>query len=282
MKKLLYVSPLLFLIGCAGSQKYTSWQKTQSDIATSNENIQTRQIQSKESIHLSDRLVKIIEIKERNKTARAFSSNPDYDKNCEKEKVQVNKQQYIRKNYTKGKGSKNPSNLNNPDNDLVLEGMDIMTSELAELADTIEGITNNKSKQIQCNSGLPITINANGATGGITINVGSPGAVAENDNSKKEIIPVKKSNNTLPLMSFIQPPKSVFENFFEDFFGLGNNIVNITKENAGLIGLSLIGYEQAKKDTHYENNNGRSQAYDYSDRSNKFINYIPFEEQLKR
>ena len=149
MKKLLYVAPLLFLIGCAGPQKYTSWQKAQSDIATSNENIQTRQIQSKESIHLSDRLVEIIEIQERNKTARAFSNNPDCDKNCEKEKVQVNnqvnKQQNVKRKYIKGKGFKSPSNFNNSDDDLVLEGMDVMTSELAKLAETIEGIGNNKT-----------------------------------------------------------------------------------------------------------------------------------------
>ena len=79
-------------------------------------------------------------------------------------------------------------------------------------------------------------------------------------------------------MGFIQPPKSAFEKFSEDFFGFGNNIVNATKENAGLIGLSLVGYEQAKKDTHYENNEGRSQQYDYSDRSDNSINYAPAEE----
>ena len=282
MKKLLYATPLLFLIGCAGPQKYTSWQKAQSDIATSNENIQTQRIQSKESVQLSDRLVEIIEIKERNKTARAFSNNPDCDKNCEKEKVQVNNQvnkQNVRKKYIKGKGSKRPSDLNNSDDDLVLEGMDVMTSELAKLTETIEGMANNKPEQIQGNSGPPITINANGATGGITINVGSPGAIAENDNSKKEVIPVKKSdNNNLPLMAFTQPPKSALEKFFEEFFGFGNNIVNATKENAGLIGLSLVGYEQAKKNTHYENNEGRSQQYDYSDRSDNSINYAPAEE----
>lgn len=261
MKKILYVAPLLCLMNCAGPQKYISWQKAQSDISDSNKHIQETKIKSDQSINLSNRLVEITEIKERQKTARAFSNNPDCDNDCEDKKI-------------KGKYLKIDSN---PNNKLVLEGMDVITSELVKLKNTIKGIDNNKHKYIQDNSIPPITINANGATGGITINVSSPGAVAKNDNSEKKSVPVKRLDNNLQLMPFVNPPKTALENAFDSIFGFGNNIVNAAKENAGIIGLSLIGYEQANKDTSYVNNEGRTQEYDYSNRSDNSTSYTTSE-----
>lgn len=266
-KLLLVCTSLLFLSGCAGSdQRFTAWQQ-----------VNQANTKSVEQRYLVDQLVEITEIKERNETARAFSpyqQKPDCEEK-ESHQQNISGRRKRSKVSSKGKGSRSPANdlMQGGDNDIVLEGMDVITSKLSELIELSQGDSNCEDNQTSpAQQGNPITVNANGATGGITINIGSPGAVATTNAPEKE-----KGTSTPIVVS--KPPKSDMQAFWDNLFGFGNNTVNAIASKADVLSLGVVAATQANKYSHYEDNNGRDEYFDYSDRSdNSVVNGLAAEE----
>jgi len=261
IRLLLYTVPLIFS-GCAGSsEKFTAWQ-----------DVQTQQIYSDKQIKLGTNAVEIVEIRERNKTARAYSNQRKGFYECKKD--EHNSQGTLNRKIpdrsynfnTKGKGKRPPSVRLNDDSDMVLEGVDIITEQLSELIERSQVPEQDRINVDPLPSpyGNPITINANGSTGAITINIGSPGAVATSNASKK------KKGTPAPIVTNI-PPKSDLQSFWNGVFGLSNNVVTAVLNKADVLTLGAIGLRQANKHTYYENNNRRREYYDFSDRSDNSI-----------
>lgn len=197
IKLLLYTVPLLFSACTSSPQRYTTWQR-----------VQQSQLGLSEKINLTNALVKVTEITERNKTARAFRPQQKKldckDNNKQDIPERIKGPEQIE--YSKGKG--------NDSNDIVLEGMNVITYKLSELMKVSENGNNDCEDNLTplAQQGNPVTINANGSTGGITINIGSPGAIATTNELKKE------DSNTVPVF-VTNPPKSNIQSFWDDIFG---------------------------------------------------------------
>lgn len=180
--------------------------------------------------YISNLYMMWIKEKERQETARAYApKNKNYDINY-------------------NPSSKMLELANGTDRDkILLQGMDLLVKQQQE-------INNNLATQKNENSG-GITVNANGANT-VNFNIHSNGSEAKNNTPENDFSTIGTSNYVVPY------PQSDTQSFFNSLFGFGNNIVNKAADNAGIIGLGVIGSKLANKDT--TNNSGRSEQYDYS------------------
>jgi hypothetical protein len=141
---------------------------------------------------------------------------------------------------------------------MVLEGMDVITGQLSELLERINQPDQERvTIQQPPPSGNPITINANGAVGGITINIDSAGAVVTSNTPKK-------AKRLISTASPSSPPKSDLQSFWDGIFGLGGSVIESISDNVGVLALGAIGVNQADNYSHYEDNTGRAEYYDLS------------------
>lgn len=230
-----------------------------------------------------DSLVEMTKIRERQKTARAYSLHPDTNTTQEVSSSNCNNLKLSQNPFHDTTDNKYKRlNIPNQDNELLLEGMDLLASNMEKLLE-IQSDCKSSSKLTE-HSG--ITINGNGSDG-MVVNVNSAGSDVKRDTiTTIPTIKNKKNNNKRYIIPKFNPPapaKSPFTAFWDGLFGSVDNTVNavgnFVNKNAGVIGLTIVGSKVADRETTYIDNNDRQEVYDFSDNSDHSINTeAPIEE----